>query len=107
MKTNPFQNFVDLPKDTKPLQTNGFKGKTEVEGSIERYKAHLVTKGIDYNETLSPIMRFSLFTVVIAVYLDFRIIQLDVKIAFMAKGQEHKVLCLNDLFKQLFEQWYL
>lgn len=85
MKTNPVQNFVDLPKDTKPLQTNGFKGKTKVEGSIERYKAHLVTECIDYNETLSPIMRFSLIRliVVIAVYLDFRIIQLDVKIAFL------------------------
>lgn len=67
------------------MQTNGFKGKTKVEGSIERYKAHLVTECIDYNETLSPIMRFSLIRliVVIAVYLDFRIIQLDVKIAFL------------------------
>lgn len=59
-------------------------------GSIDRYKAHLVAKdftqtyAIDYFETFSPVVQMDSVSIIyiIAVNQDWPIIQMDVKNAF-------------------------
>ena len=68
-----------------------YKIKTRSDGSIERYKAHLVVKGftreyvIDYKETFAPVACISsvrtLLAVATASKLD--IFQMDVKNTFL------------------------
>jgi len=68
-----------------------YKIKRRSNGSIERYKAHLVTRdftqqeGIDYSETFSPIIKQAtvrlLFSIVVS--CDWKIHQLDIHNAFL------------------------
>jgi hypothetical protein len=68
-----------------------FKVKRHVDGSIERYKAHLVVKefnqryGLDYDETFSPVIKPTTVQLIlsIAVSKGWCIHQADVKNAFL------------------------
>ena len=68
-----------------------YKIKTCSDGSIERYKAHLVAKGftheygIDYEETLTPVTRISFVRDLLAVasVSKWDLFQIDVKNAFL------------------------
>ena len=68
-----------------------YKIKTHSDGSIERYKAHLVAKGftqeygIDYEETFTPVVRISSICALLAVATASKwdIFQMDVKNAFL------------------------
>ena len=76
-----------------------YKIKTRSDGSIERYKAHLVAKGftqeyvIDYEEIFAPIARIlsirALLAVAAASKCDF--FQMDVKNAFLNGDLSEKV----------------
>ena len=68
-----------------------YKIKTCSDGSIERYKAHLVAKGftqeyrIDYKETFTPVARISSVhaLLVVAAASKWDLFQMDVKNAFL------------------------
>ena len=68
-----------------------YKIKTRSDGSIERYKAHLVTKDftqeyeIDYEETFAPVAHISSVRALLAVVVASKqnLFQMDVKNAFL------------------------
>ena len=68
-----------------------YKIKTHSDGSIERYKACLVTKGftqeygIDYEETFAPVARISYIRAILAVAAASKwdLFQMNVKNAFL------------------------
>ena len=68
-----------------------YKIKTRSDGTIDRYKAHLIAKGftqeydIDYEETFAPVARLSSVRTLITVsaFRYWPLFQMDVKNAFL------------------------
>ena len=68
-----------------------FKKKTDVDGNVQIHKARLVAKGygqvrgIDYDETYSPVGMLKSVRIILAIaaYFDYEIWQMDVKTAFL------------------------
>ncbi|GJS67192.1 retrotransposon protein, putative, ty1-copia subclass [Tanacetum coccineum] len=91
MMDNMVWVLVDLPLDCKTVGSKWiFKKKTDMDGIVYTYKAHLVAKGytqlyeVDY-ETFSPVadIRAIRILISIAAYYDYEIWQMDVKTAFL------------------------
>jgi hypothetical protein len=84
--------LVDLPPGRSTV-TNKWvlKKKYNAQGLITRYKARLVArgfsqeKGIDYNETFSPVINISSLRILLALtaIYDLNVHQMDVKTAFL------------------------
>ena len=117
---NDVWDLVLLPEDRKAVGSKWvFKRKIGADGMVERYKARLVAQGfsqksgLDYDQTLSPVVRFeSLRTMIaLAVQNGLKLHQMDVTTAFLngtlkeevymkqpegfiAEGQEH-LFCLD------------
>ena len=136
MKVNQVWSLVDLPSARKAIGNKWIlKIKRKADSSIDRYKARLVAKGytqqegLDYEETFSPVVKFTSIRLIIAIvaYLDLELHQMDVKTAFLngeleeeiymeqpigfiVKGQDQKVCKLHRSIyglKQSSRQWYL
>nr|GEU44154.1 hypothetical protein [Tanacetum cinerariifolium] len=92
MKDNEVWVLVELPPNGKTIGSKWlFKKKTDMDGVVHTYKAHLVAKGytqtsrIDYEETFSPVVDIRTIRILIdvAAYYDYEIWQMDVKTAFL------------------------
>ena len=92
LEENDTWDIVDLPEGRKPVKCKWvFKQKTDENGVIIRYKARLVAKGcsqkqgIDYNETYSPVIRYSSLRYLIALSVKnkLKINQMDAVTAFL------------------------
>ena len=84
--------MVDLPSDWKAIRNKWvLKIKWKVDESIENYKAWLVAKGhtqqkdLNYEETISPIIRFASIHLILAIvaHIDLELHQMDVKTTFL------------------------
>nr|GEW09024.1 putative retrotransposon Ty1-copia subclass protein [Tanacetum cinerariifolium] len=74
MKDNKVWDLVDLPPDGKTVGSKWlFKKKTDMDGAVHTYKAHLVAKGftqtyrVDYEETFSPVTDIRAIRILIAI----------------------------------------
>ena len=97
---NDVWDLVELPNQRKAIGCKWvFKRKIGADGSVERYKAHLVAQGfsqqhgLDYDETFSPVVRFeSLRTVIaLAVQNNLYLQQMDFTSAFLNGNLEEEV----------------
>ena len=89
---NETWELVELPQDRKAIGSKWvFKVKYGSDGKVERFKGRLVAKGyaqryrIDYEETFSPVVRFSSIRSLLAfaVQNEMLIHQMDVVSAFL------------------------
>nr|GEX16135.1 retrotransposon protein, putative, Ty1-copia subclass [Tanacetum cinerariifolium] len=92
MKDNEVCVLIELPPNGKVVGSKWlFKKKTDMDGNVHTYKAHLVEKGytqtpgIDYEETFSPVADIKAIKILIAIaaYYDYEIWQMDVKTSFL------------------------
>ena len=92
VKDSDVQDLVPLPEGAKPISCKWiFKTKRNSMGNVERYKAPLVAKGfiqkegINYKETLSPVLSKDSFRIIMALvtHFDPELHQMDVKTTFL------------------------
>ena len=92
--------LVDLLLGCKPLSSKWvFKRKMKVDGSIDKYKARLVTKGykqtegLDYFDTYSPVTRINSIRMVLAIAAlrNLEVHKMDVKTTFLNGELEEEI----------------
>ena len=85
-------DLVNLPSNQKAIRNKWvLKIKRKTFGSIEKCKARLIAKGytqqkgIDYEETLSQVVRFASIGLILAIitHMDLELHQMEVKTAFL------------------------
>ena len=100
LKENNTWNLVKPPPNAKIINSRWvFKVKHDSEGNVERHKARLVAKGysqvhgVDYNETFSPVVRFTTVRALLAFGVQQKrvIHQMDVTTAFLNGKLEEDV----------------
>lgn len=99
-KENKTWELCDLPPNRKPLGCKWvFKTKKDADGNIVRHKARLVIqgflqrKGIDYEETFSPVIRYSSirFILALAVKFNLELQQMDAVTAFIQGDVDEEI----------------
>src|SRR6187551_475851 len=92
LEENATWSLVELPADRKAISNRWvYRIKRRADGEIDRYKARLVVrgfsqqKGIDYDETFSPVARFGTIRSILSVAASehLKLAQFDVKSAFL------------------------
>ncbi|GKV28962.1 hypothetical protein SLEP1_g37944 [Rubroshorea leprosula] len=100
LQGNGTYKLVELPKDKMALNNKWvFRVKSKVNNPNPRFKARLVVKGfgqqkgIDYDETFSPIVKMPSLRAILdlAASLNLEIKQLDVKTAFLHGDLEEEI----------------
>lgn len=89
---NDTWDLVERPADKPVIGIKWvYKTKLNLDGTIQKHKARLVAKGyaqkpgIDYNETFAPVARLDTIQTIVALAAQkgWRLLQLDVKSAFL------------------------
>ena len=97
---NETWDLVDLPENRKAIDCKWvFKVKYDENGQVDRFKGRLVAKGysqqykINYEETFSPVVRFSSIRTLLAFAVEKEMIihQMDVKTAFLNGELEEEI----------------
>ncbi|GJY41929.1 retrotransposon protein, putative, ty1-copia subclass [Tanacetum coccineum] len=92
MKYNEVWDLVDFPPNGKTVGSKWlFKKKTDMDGAVHTFKAHLVAKGfiqtygVDYEETFSLVAEIRAIRILIAItsFYDYEIWQMNVKTSFL------------------------
>lgn len=92
LAANKTWSLVSLPQDRKVIDCKWvYKLKRKSDGSIDKYKARLCAKGflqakgIDYNDTFSPVIRYDSIRILLALatIYEMHIQQFDVKTTFL------------------------
>ena len=100
LKRNQTWDLVPLPEGRNPVGCKWvLKRKMGSNGSIEKYKAHLVAKGysqvegVDYGEIFSPVAKMTSirFFLSIATTYDLEIEKMDVKTTFLHGDLEEEI----------------
>lgn len=93
-------SLQDLPPNRRAIKCKWvFRTKRDITGSIDRYKARLVIKGysqrkgVDYEETYSPVVRHSSlrYLFAIAAQMNLKIEQMDAVTAFLQGRLEDEI----------------
>ncbi|MCO5566627.1 hypothetical protein L7F22_020304 [Adiantum nelumboides] len=101
---NDTWDLVCLPSGKKAIGSKWvYKVKCKSDGSVERYKARLVakgyaqTKGLDYDETFSPLAKMTTIRLVIAMASMFgwKLRQMDVNNTFLNGDLEEEVYMIQ------------
>ena len=98
--SNNTWKLVDLPRGCKTIGCKWvLRRKLKPDGSIEKFKARLVTKGfkqkedIDFFDTFSPVTKVTSIRLLIAIVAihNFMIHQIDVKMTFLNGDLEEEI----------------
>ena len=97
---NRVWNLVELPKGRKPVGFRlVFKIKHDANRAVERFvaKGYSQEEGIYYEETFSPVARYTLIPSVLAIanQLDLELHQMDVQTAFLNGELEEEIYMLQ------------
>ena len=100
LKKKGIWTIMDLPEGKKAVGNKWvFTLKYKSDGSLKRYKAKLVaqgftqTQGLDYEETFAPVAKLNSIRILLslAVNLDRKLHQLDIKNAFLNGDLEEEI----------------
>ena len=100
LKENKTWVLVDLPKNRKAIPCKWvFRIKLNSDGSVEKYKARLVIKGfsqkkgIDYDQTFSPVAKSGTIRAVLSVAASegLSLLQFDVTTAFLNSSIDEEI----------------
>ena len=98
--SNHTWELVELPPKVKPISCKWvFKRKLKLNGTIDKYKAHLVAKGykqkynVDYFDTCSSISRISFIRILFAIASIYKLVvhEMNVKTAFLNGDLEEEI----------------